>query len=205
MSSDEQNLLQELGYIEYADNRVIRSVFPCQYCNRKYKFQTGLWNHTLTHEKKLYCSICKIKFAKLSDFKSHSAHIDKQTYTTSLRSSNNEIVPEKIRLRSALQVTGNNADYKPGTPSESYIEVKVDHQIEYRVPEDNNTAYEYMCFLCKKEFKEYEPLKIHMRLHTGFKPFACIQCNRKFMFLKPLKEHMQHHYDDPNPNLIIID
>lgn len=209
--TDDQNLLQELGYIEYADNRVVRRVFPCQYCNRKYKYQTVLSNHLQTHERKLNCTICKIKFANLSDFHSHSsAHIDKQPYTTSIQNTNNKIVTEKVHYPNATEGTGSKSAYKRDECSSKYnINVKVeppeDHEDESLAPEVNHIEFEYMCYLCKKEFEEYEPMIIHMRLHTGVKPFDCIQCNRKFMFLKLLREHMQHHYDDPNPNLIIVD
>lgn len=51
----------------------------------------------------------------------------------------------------------------------------------------------YECHLCKKAFDEYGVIKIHMRRHTGLRPFRCGKCDRRFMFLGSFKQHLNIH------------
>lgn len=50
-----------------------------------------------------------------------------------------------------------------------------------------------MCILCKKMFASPSHLNIHMRVHTGDRPFACEVCDVKFNTKGNLKRHMIKH------------
>lgn len=49
------------------------------------------------------------------------------------------------------------------------------------------------CEVCKKSVLGKFNLKVHMRLHTGEKPYCCKMCNKRFTQISGLKDHMGTH------------
>ncbi|XP_023267648.1 endothelial zinc finger protein induced by tumor necrosis factor alpha-like [Seriola lalandi dorsalis] len=51
----------------------------------------------------------------------------------------------------------------------------------------------YSCDVCGKKFSQKGNLTSHMRIHTTEKPFQCKQCSRAFCHMTSLERHMQEH------------
>ncbi len=45
---------------------------------------------------------------------------------------------------------------------------------------NNQTEQSITCYICGKAFANTRNLNVHLRLHTGFRPFECEICKRKF-------------------------
>uniref|UniRef100_A0A8C7Z5U0 C2H2-type domain-containing protein n=1 Tax=Oryzias sinensis TaxID=183150 RepID=A0A8C7Z5U0_9TELE len=51
----------------------------------------------------------------------------------------------------------------------------------------------YVCKECGKRFGYWSLFRIHMRTHTGEKPFSCQECDKGFREKSCLKRHMRTH------------
>ncbi|XP_055636932.1 zinc finger protein sens [Toxorhynchites rutilus septentrionalis] len=57
----------------------------------------------------------------------------------------------------------------------------------------------HYCSICSKGFKDKYSVNVHIRTHTGEKPFACSLCGKSFRQKAHLAKHYQTHMAQKNP------
>nr|CAI5835645.1 unnamed protein product [Callosobruchus analis] len=56
----------------------------------------------------------------------------------------------------------------------------------------------HYCSICSKGFKDKYSVNVHIRTHTGEKPFACSLCGKSFRQKAHLAKHYQTHIAQKN-------
>lgn len=63
-----------------------------------------------------------------------------------------------------------------------------------------NPSVKHQCLVCQKGFSSASALQIHIRTHTGDKPFKCTVCGKAFTTKGNLKVHMGTHMWNNSPS-----
>lgn len=51
----------------------------------------------------------------------------------------------------------------------------------------------HICRVCDKKYYDSHSLNVHMRLHTGERPWVCVVCEKSFIDSRLLNSHMKVH------------
>ena len=62
----------------------------------------------------------------------------------------------------------------------------------------------FPCTICPKVLTRNDNLQVHMRIHTGERPFTCEICGIKFIDIRPLRDHkrIKHGIKEPPKELL---
>lgn len=188
-------------------------VFICPVCDEQFNRPDTLLIHTSVHGQaaKIYkCTQCPQSYVFKSQLINHSfSHHNHQNHHTQRTASNvNNIQQVKTPMPQSNGVYNLRSHTSPvkTTPRSSPMPNQMTQQIQhignevvYGVPGAQFTIItaglkkSYKCLTCTKTFNSQRNLNVHLRIHTGFRPFECDVCKHKFTRRENLRSHMRCH------------
>ncbi|XP_045193301.2 sal-like protein 1 isoform X2 [Mercenaria mercenaria] len=117
----------------------------------------------------------------------HKEHVESQVITKKDIST----PPEKSSSSVTTQSSSSSASRSSGVYSSS------DNQSPFI---SKNPTVKHQCLVCQKGFSSASALQIHIRTHTGDKPFKCNVCGKAFTTKGNLKVHMGTHMWNNSPS-----
>ncbi|XP_031638579.1 zinc finger protein 2-like [Contarinia nasturtii] len=195
----------------------------CRHCRERFFTRALLICHVKTDHKtkKVYkCPLCRVNFFKKKDFEDHKlkcvrlrtfeCHLCKETENrvhmhkikshmqrlhTGERTFQckhcNEWFLTKCSLRTHMQ---HHPEIMPFKCSRcKFLFATEESKIKHEITCLNRNRFE--CHLCKYSYPKlsFEMLQMHMRKHTGEKPYQCTHCFKFYPRPEALSHHMQRH------------
>lgn len=192
--------------------------FNCKHCSKSFSSIFLLRVHLKIHEteRPFICPICGEHCANASHLRIHLRGDDgfaskddrmehRQVHTDSSVDSHKSYSEHCGHSFQQNQKLSNHIRCQEGDKHPCYLcfkrfsqfnkmhaHMRYHHRVEPPDSTSENTGL-FVCLHCKKGFAHVVPLKRHLRVHSGNKPFKCSDCGESFRGGNDLKVHMRIH------------
>lgn len=148
--------------------------FICTFCGTAFKRKPNLVRHYMTHtnEKEYKCEKCNLSFTRTTGLKDHM----------------------KLHMQSPKDCDKCDESFASKLQLNQHTQKKHPHV-------SLKSQKVYPCKFCDKVFKHFTDHEIHLRQHTGERPYKCSYCVGRTFVQRP---HLLYHHKLHHSNLDLI-
>ncbi|XP_036798528.1 uncharacterized protein LOC110538076 isoform X2 [Oncorhynchus mykiss] len=170
----------------------------CEYCGRHFDFVSVYTVHLRTHtgERPYKCIDCDQDFAQLSNLKSHVKKHNKRCRPLKCPYCKMKFSNSKELLAHCKWHSQNpNQDSESGSKTkDNRNEATHTPLVSLKERRKRGKGGILKCHICGKVFPFWSGLQVHIRMHTGEKPYICKVCGKAFSNRSSIRIHEVTHW-----------
>jgi len=170
--------------------------FVCKECGKMFGYKGSLKKHVQEHHENFFrytCEECGQTFIDMLRYNMHmeTTHQKGEKFTCNVCG---KTIIGKHRFKVHISRHPKSLKFTPC--QECGEEVPETHMRFHVAQAHKSENWKYKCPYCPRKMEKAAYIRIHIRSHTGAKPYICNGCNKAFTTRESIKKHIKDFHND---------